>query len=61
MAPTPAPEDCGGAWGYEMLKREQRDDDVPDEESILGPNFDPTAFDLKAVSEYIEQDFNRKR
>jgi hypothetical protein len=47
------PEDVGGVWGYEAFLAALNDPEHPDHESMLdwfGDEFDPEAFDLKAIN-----------
>ncbi|HTQ80416.1 MAG TPA: plasmid pRiA4b ORF-3 family protein [Thermoanaerobaculia bacterium] len=47
------PEDCGGIFGYEQLLEALRDPSHPDHRDLaswVGEDFDPEAFDLKAVN-----------
>jgi hypothetical protein len=47
------PEDCGGMWGYSHFLDAVQDPDHPDHEAMLdwaGGEFDPVAFDLRAVN-----------
>jgi hypothetical protein len=46
------PEDAGGIWGYEAYVEAIQDPDHPEHEECLGwrGEFDPEAFNLKAVN-----------
>ena len=47
------PEDCGGPWGYERLPEILKDPDHEEHEDMcewLGSDFDPEAFDMKAIN-----------
>lgn len=53
------PEDCGGAPGFENLKRVIADPDDDEHEQMLGwldfyyPNYDPAEFSLSAINKYL--------
>jgi hypothetical protein len=50
------PEDCGGPWGYaDLLEAIRKPGHAEHEEMLewLGDEFDPEAFDLKAVNEEL--------
>jgi len=51
------PEDCGGIWGYQDKLVILADEDHPEHMDILdgmGDDFDPDAFDIKAVNEQLK-------
>jgi hypothetical protein len=51
------PEDCGGVWGYGSLLETIADPKHPEREEMiewLGGEFDPEAFDLKAINERLK-------
>ena len=52
------PEDCGGIWGYSEFLEAVQDPDHPEHDEMLewaGEEFDPTAFDLRAVNAELKQ------
>lgn len=53
------PEDCGGIGGYYNLLEAVSDPSHPDHADLsewLGPDFDPTAFDLEAVNNALRRE-----
>lgn len=52
------PEDCGGIWGYANLLEALADPAHDEHEELVewvGEDFDPEAFDPKAVNAYLER------
>ncbi len=50
------PEDVGGVWGYANLLKAIQDPDHPEHEEMqewVEDDFDPEAFDLKDINEYL--------
>lgn len=54
------PEDCGGYWGYEDLKKKMTAPKDPENEELRvwmgqeeGEKWDPEAFDLEGVQEVV--------
>lgn len=49
------PENCGGIWGYEDFLARLNDPDDPDFDDLLNRlgDFDPEAFDFKAVNQHL--------
>ena len=52
------PEDVGGVWGYVNLLQALHDPDHPEHEDCkewIGDDFDPAAYDIKAVNELLSE------
>ena len=52
------PEDIGGPWGYADFLEAIENEDHPEHEEYLewiGGSFDPEAFDLEAVNDYLKE------
>ena len=52
------PEDCGGIWGYEDLKKiisNPNDEQFDETMEWLGAEFDPDYFDKKEINEMLKE------
>jgi hypothetical protein len=52
------PEDCGGPWGYENLRRilkNPADEEYEDTLAWVGEDFDPEAFDLDQINKKLKR------
>jgi len=61
------PEDCGGSWGYDSLKKKLADKKHPDHKDMkewmgLRPrqNWDAAAFDLEAFQQFFNEYFSNE-
>ncbi|MEX0721667.1 MAG: plasmid pRiA4b ORF-3 family protein [Balneolaceae bacterium] len=53
------PEDCGGVWGFEEMKKALKNPKHPEHDMYmewLGEGFDPNAFDMEAVNEMLQDE-----